>query len=307
MYHPQHHSLARQSLKPEIHASQHWWYAIHVPEETHKIGKSSSKESSQQVVDDAEGGDNRHIVAASSNIGGLYRCYEEIRPLIESGQTRAYRRCSSKEVAEHFVAHGVLPVSVQNVNATKHIFIYVTDKKYSLFFDFTWPRGDKKSFVSTVPLEWADLPSGSQQEEKDRCNSSSNNSSRSHRHSITRDLTSLLALSKCLEIISCRFPKEWSVLIHFEYHYAYNCITKWIAKWKRDGWEGRRIQYKVLAQILDHQKRVLPNVFFHYVPNKEMVKGIGGFVEAKRRCHRHFCPPHSIVQKATAAAGGAQP
>lgn len=189
---------------------------------------------------------------------GIYNNYEDMLEQIDEVKHAVFRKCNTIDIAEHFVKHGVLPLSSTGCS-TKHIFIFVNEGKYSIYFDFSDAKekniiyGKERYVVETIPEEWGTK---------------------------SRDLASLLALSKCLEICSTRFPHYWTILVHFEYHYAYDCLTKWIASWKKNGWSN--IKYKVLAQIIDEQKKNVPNVHLHYVPNFNMVSGISGFQKAKK-------------------------
>ncbi len=189
---------------------------------------------------------------------GIYYSWPEVQEQIDGVTNAVYRKCSKIEIADHVVEHGVLPWK-EHLETT-HIFIFEQATMYSIYFDCF----GVKNIVEKVPKEWG-------------------------REQMTRDLSSLLAVSKCLEICATHhkyLPKETPIIIHFQYHYAYNCLTRWITSWKKNCWynTSKSIEsYKILLQIIDQQTTQLPNVHFNYVHNKNIVSGITGFQKAKKQ------------------------
>jgi len=185
---------------------------------------------------------------------GIYNSWPEVLEQIDGISNAVYRKCSKIEIAEHVVQHGVLPWK-ENLE-TIHIFIFEHERMYSIYFDCF----GVKNIVEKVPEEWGEKYG-------------------------ELSLSSLLAVSKCLEM--CATQKHLlnsPIIIHFQYHFAYSCLTKWIACWKKNCWSTKSIEpYKNLLLIIDEQRNKLPNVHFDMVPNRNIVSGIAGFQKAKKQ------------------------
>lgn len=187
---------------------------------------------------------------------GVYDSWDKTKINVEGITNAVYRKFENFYEAEHFSEHGVLPWNhdIQTI----HVFICEKETYYCIYFEMP----GAKPIIEKVPIEW---------EEKNPMR--------------RRELSSLLALSKTLEICSTdQKLLRKQIIIHFQFPYAYNCVTKWIKKWKKNGWikqNNIKVSNPILLQIIDAQQNALLNVHYNYIYDKNLISGISGFQKAK--------------------------
>lgn len=199
---------------------------------------------------------------------GVFKSWQETKLNVEGIRNAVYKKFNNVQQAQHFAQYGVSPWK-QNLR-TMHIFIYQTETTYCIYFDFELSDSmNTKSIIESIPYNWYDK----------------NDESNSMEHKIRKkELTSLLALSRCLEWCSVN-EKNNPIIIHFDFFYSYNCVTKWIKTWKSNCWikkDNTAVDNIPLLQIIDIQKNSLSHVHYHCVHDYHMASGISGFQKAKR-------------------------
>jgi len=197
-----------------------------------------------------------YYVLHNGKFAGIYGNWKEFSEKVKETRNPVFRKISNESVASHFLKNGVLPWNSDVT--TKHIFLSETSEKYAIFFM-------EKCQAESIPGEWGEDFKGIK-------------------------LSSLLGLSKALNLC---FPFSYShVILHFEYPYAFNCATKWVALWKERNWvpscssggkTAEFVKFIPLLKIIDSQIQAFPKGFLHFRLHKEKheQEGIKGFIQAK--------------------------